>query len=90
MAPFPYKKLKSSESEIRLLTISRPRNGVVQCRISHHSLNNPLDYCALSYVWGDLTVTKNILVNGKTFPATTNLVAALESIEENWGPADLL
>ncbi|KAN0089070.1 HET domain containing protein [Hyaloscypha variabilis] len=90
MAPFPYEKLKYPESEIRLLTLSRSSNGVVQCHTSQHSLDAPLHYFALSYVWGDLTVTQNILVDGKTFPATVNLVAALDSLSEEEGRAEYL
>ncbi|PMD31843.1 HET-domain-containing protein, partial [Hyaloscypha variabilis F] len=90
MTPFPYEKLKYPESEIRLLTLSQSSNDVVQCHISHHSLNTPLDYFALSYVWGDPMVIQNILVDGKTFPATVNLVAALDSISKSLGSAGYL
>ena len=41
-------------------------------------------YLALSYVWGDPSVTTNLTVNGCVFKATTNLVAALRSLRSNW------
>src|SRR5438045_2575498 len=47
------------------------------------SLKNAPQYYALSYVWGDPTVTSNIIVNGKMFAATINLVAALENVVVN-------
>lgn len=34
-------------------------------------------YTALSYVWGDASVTEDINVNGVPFAATTNMVSAL-------------
>ncbi|KAL9614264.1 MAG: hypothetical protein Q9167_001220 [Letrouitia subvulpina] len=41
-------------------------------------------YVALSYTWGDPSVTTGILVNDCVFKATTNLVAALRSLRSNW------
>jgi menaquinone-dependent protoporphyrinogen IX oxidase len=46
--------------------------------LSKHPLRSNPKYYALSYVYGDAKATKNILVNGQSFAATTNLVAALE------------
>jgi hypothetical protein len=75
-----YEALYSSKSEIRLLRVHPSNDGVIQCNLTRCSLDTDPEYYALSYVWGDLAVTKNILVDGKKFPATTNLVAALEII----------
>jgi hypothetical protein len=51
--------------------------GLLKRRDQASKLNENLEYYALSYGWGDLTVTKDILVNGKVFAATINLAAAL-------------
>jgi Heterokaryon incompatibility protein (HET) len=85
-----YEPLVSSKSEIRLLKLRSSNNGGFQCELTKCSLNDNPEYYALSYVWGDSTVTKNILVNGKTFAATTNLIAALEILSVELHNSDLL
>ncbi|KIM98268.1 hypothetical protein OIDMADRAFT_69443, partial [Oidiodendron maius Zn] len=40
-------------------------------------------YTALSYTWGDPTVTKEILVNGKPLQVTTNLESALRHLRQS-------
>jgi hypothetical protein len=40
------------------------------------------DYLALSYVWGDPTVTREILVNGVTLHVTENLHGAIRTLRE--------
>ncbi|KAN0115561.1 HET domain containing protein [Hyaloscypha variabilis] len=77
-----YDALCSSKSEIRLLKVHPSNDGVIQCNLTKCSLDTDPEYYALSYVWGDPAATKNILIDGKKFPATTNLVAALEIISE--------
>lgn len=44
-------------------------------------LTADLQYEALSYVWGDATITRPILLNGNKLEVTTNLQAALWGIE---------
>jgi hypothetical protein len=39
-------------------------------------------YSALSYVWGDATVTKEIVVNGQNLKVTTNLESALRHLRK--------
>lgn len=41
-------------------------------------------FCALSYVWGDPTDTKDIVVNGHVVPITTSLEAALRHVRTKW------
>lgn len=45
--------------------------------------DNPV-YTALSYVWGDPTITEDILINGFTFAVTKNLAAALRYVKRHW------
>jgi hypothetical protein len=78
MAPLTYEKLDADRSEIRLLKVRIEDVGGIQCELKTHSLNSNPTYSALSYVWGDPNVTKEITIDGQTFAATTNLVAALE------------
>jgi len=42
-------------------------------------------YTALSYVWGDASVTKDIIVNGVSFAVTANLELALRQIRKSFG-----
>lgn len=42
-------------------------------------------YMALSYVWGDASVTEDILVNGVPFAVTSNLASALRQIQKSFG-----
>jgi hypothetical protein len=80
-----YDELSSDFSEIRLLTLqasAKDEDSPIECTLERASFDNVLEYTALSYVWGDVTVTKNILVNGWSFSATTNLVSALRHIRK--------
>jgi hypothetical protein len=85
-----YETLDSSSAEIRLLKVRYSNDGGIECDLTKCSLNENLEYYALSYVWGDPTVTKNILVNGKVFAATINLVAALETFSVESDNSNLL
>ncbi|KAN0105923.1 HET domain containing protein [Hyaloscypha variabilis] len=83
-----YEPLPSDGSQIRLVAIMRSEtNEVVECTVAHYPFNEEtnrgLEYEALSYVWGDTTVTVPIKLNGQTFQATRNLEAALRSLRHH-------
>ncbi|EUC46971.1 hypothetical protein COCMIDRAFT_45858, partial [Bipolaris oryzae ATCC 44560] len=84
---FHRKQLDRSRREIRLLELlpktQWPNNPQPACRIFHASLDQHPSYRALSYVWGDKSDTRHILVNGRTFEVTRNLFEALNSIVES-------
>jgi hypothetical protein len=71
-------------SEIRLVKLVESRAGDDQLGLSleHCSLVNPPPYYALSYVWGDASETRPILVHGHPFNATMNLYNALVQFRE--------
>ncbi|KAJ9647155.1 hypothetical protein H2199_002141 [Coniosporium tulheliwenetii] len=77
-----YNKLDHDKAEIRILTIhpswrlAAPR----ECTLSKASLSDKPVYGALSYVWGDPSVTTPIIVNGVEVQVTTNLDSALRHI----------
>jgi hypothetical protein len=77
-----YQKLDPSHEEIRLLEIlpSSDNDAMVQCELVTVSLQDEPSYTALSYVWGDASVTDNIVMNGHTIAVSCNLGAALRSI----------
>lgn len=74
-----YTPLDEFRNEIRLVVIlpSKDDDETVSCKLQTASLDEKLEYAALSYVWGDPTITKDIIVNGLPFAATTNLGSAL-------------
>lgn len=74
-----YHSLDASRREIRFVTILPDEDDEAQiaCRLETASLDDDPKYAAMSYVWGDATITTDILVNGIPFPATTNLTAGL-------------
>ena len=78
---FKYEPLPQDGSQIRLVTILPGRElEAFQCTVKNFILTEDLQYKALSYVWGDPTITSPILLNGHEFQITTNLEAALRSL----------
>jgi hypothetical protein len=78
-----YQDLDTERREIRLLELLPSANDTVSCRLSQVSLNDEPVFTALSYVWGDPTITESITVNGQPFAITINLVAALRSVQKH-------
>jgi hypothetical protein len=76
-----YEPLGKNTDEIRLLEIlpSLDDSSLIEIRLIKYSLVDDLKYVALSYVWGDASITEDIIVNGHTLAVTTNLAAALRS-----------
>jgi hypothetical protein len=75
-----YEPLDKSRNEIRILEIL-PQNSeeedIVHCRLFRCSLDDKPSYAALSYVWGDMRMTRSVFVNGHEVQVTTNLGDAL-------------
>lgn len=71
----------TDESEVRLVTIlpGAPEDPVA-CELENVSLDSASEYDGLSYAWGDPSDTSDILLNGRPYPVTKNLFAALVSI----------
>lgn len=84
-----YDQLPLNKSQTRILRLhSQPSNAtVVSCSLEVMTLDPEpsMVYTALSYVWGDASVTDNIIVNGVSFTVTTNLVSALKQIRKAFG-----
>jgi len=79
-------RLDSSKREIRLLRIL-PGAFVspIYCELFRTSLDEKPDYKALSYVWGDASDRRNIVVNSEHFSVTTNLELALRRLRSRAG-----
>src|SRR5271170_948549 len=71
-----YQQLNASRREIRLLTIrAAPEDDAashppVECDLVTVPLEEAPPYRALSYVWGDPTITSAITLNGATLQVT--------------------
>lgn len=76
---FSYKPL--DKLEIRLLVLQPGSfNTVISCELLHSSLTDHFEYDALSYVWGNPSVTYDILVSGCTVTISQNLYHALNHL----------
>jgi hypothetical protein len=81
---FQYSPLVGA-SEIRLVILEPGRDDdPVKCRLIHVSLDENPVYEALSYTWGDASISgPTILLNGKPFRVGTNLGNALLNLRYN-------
>lgn len=87
MSAYQYKPLDQSLDEIRIVTLSEAteESDPVTCTLTHVSLDHAPHYQALSYHWGDASVTRDIDVNDCTFSVTGNLEAALRELRAQRG-----
>lgn len=82
------------EGQIRLLEIlprtqvasqaipnNQPQRHTIQCALKVVSINEPVDYEALSYVWGTETKSTSIRLDAQSFPVTANLHDALTRLQ---------
>lgn len=95
---YTYNPLDNARREIRLLHIlpkysslprtAKPRSGedtdTIGCFFSHTTLEDPPDFEALSYVWGDARNKKLIRLQGHDFPVTENLHQALVHLRKDY------
>jgi len=73
--------IRSEKNEIRLMTIlPGQEHEDIEVQLNVVSLDDEPQFEALSYVWGDPNITRDIRLNGRGFPITTNLYAALQSL----------
>ena len=85
-ATYTFDSLK--EGEFRLMTLQPgTRLDPIVFELQVIKLSLQPDYAALSYVWGDPTVTEPIFMStGQQLAATTNLVAALRRLRHKQQP----
>ena len=83
-----YSPLDPSREEIRLVEIISTTPSIV-CKLSTVSLHDELVFTALSYMWGDPTITKFITVNGTPVSVTTNLASAIRDAYYHWTEGSL-
>ncbi|KXH66391.1 hypothetical protein CSAL01_10006 [Colletotrichum salicis] len=97
LGPLQYQPLDPEKKEFRLIEIQPleiEEPGVtpppVRCRLKQARLEEEQCYTAVSYAWGDVSITNRILVDDQQVQVTTNLEAALRHlaagrIDENLG-----
>jgi hypothetical protein len=87
MGSLQYQSLDPTKLEIRVLAIlpSLTKLSTIKCKLIKVDLDL-LDeasfafYEALSYTWGDATITESITLNGHAFQVTRNLAAVLRRL----------
>ena len=84
-----YENLPVDESRTRVLVLhsNASHTAPVSCSLEVIILDPQPSktYTALSYVWGDASVTEDILVNGVSFAVAFNLASALRQIRKSFG-----
>ena len=84
-----YQQLPVDKSRTRVLVLRSHSSDAapVSCSLKVVTLDpEPSSaYTALSYVWGDASVTEDIIVNDVRFAVTSNLASALRQIRNSFG-----
>jgi hypothetical protein len=85
MASPVYEALNKECLEIRLVTVLPATEpfAPIECSLYSVCLQENHTYTALSYAWGDPTVTASVIVNGIECHVTTNLESALRHIRDD-------
>jgi hypothetical protein len=81
-----YQPLDTTRREIRLLVLYPDTNIFSSCRLIHVSMEENLDYEALSYVWGSQADNKQTSINGQQLSVTANLKEALDHLRHSNRP----
>ncbi|MCJ1327340.1 hypothetical protein MMC10_004009 [Thelotrema lepadinum] len=83
-----YRKLNADRHEIRLLSLSPAGwSEPIKCRLTIVPLDENPQYEALSYAWGDLSVTRGVRINEEhEFQVTISLESALRCLRKPTRP----
>ena len=83
-----YEQLPVNKTSTRVLLLHSHSSyeEIVSCSLKLMTLDPEPSraYTALSYVWGDASVTEDIAVNGVSFAVTSNLASALRQIRKSF------
>ncbi|KAK2688571.1 hypothetical protein QWA68_012711 [Fusarium oxysporum] len=84
-SPPLYQPLNKDQREIHLLEIlSNSPNEKVNCKLHTVLITSDLCYTCISYVWGDHSVTEEIIVGGVPRQVTICLATALQHLKKHW------
>ncbi|KAI0508938.1 heterokaryon incompatibility protein-domain-containing protein [Xylaria bambusicola] len=86
----PHRPLDKHGKEIRIVrllpnTFSAP----IECELEHIILEPGADYEAISYCWGDASLTHPILLDGVSYPITLTLLDGLKYLRHTTSPRKL-
>lgn len=86
----PHRPLNNNGKEVRVVKLLPNKfNAPVECALEHIALEPGADYEAVSYCWGNASVTKPILLDGKPYPITLNLLDGLRYLRREASPRTL-
>lgn len=88
--PPPYTPLNADKDEIRILTLLPGQSSdPIDCTLQVASLDDAPKYEALSYVWGDAVVQREVFVDGHPTNVTVSLETALRALRNEDKPRAL-
>ncbi|UKZ64279.1 uncharacterized protein TrAtP1_005497 [Trichoderma atroviride] len=77
-----YRPLDRSGNEVRLLELQPPTTNDIServvCRLVHEKLSDASNFIGLSALYGDITATETILLNGASITIPSHLAQALQ------------
>ncbi|OAK98292.1 HET-domain-containing protein, partial [Phaeosphaeriaceae sp. SRC1lsM3a] len=80
LGPKQYHYHPLKEMEFRLVKVLPERMSVLKTELLHQSLDDSLDYIAISYAWGDSMDTEELFLDGAKVPVATSLYYALTAV----------
>ncbi|QDS77467.1 hypothetical protein FKW77_007084 [Venturia effusa] len=75
---YPYTPLRPKE--FRVIEISPTTTSAIKCKVFHAFAEDPPQYLAISYAWGDVGDRKEIVLDGYSISVTASLHGALEAV----------
>lgn len=89
LTDYKYEPLPTSPATIRLFKIQPPSSPVLEepvvCEIHHFDLATAasMEYCALSYAWGEPNFDQTVKINGYRLRVTSHLCKALQRLRSH-------
>ncbi|KAK6833316.1 hypothetical protein PG987_008010 [Apiospora arundinis] len=85
----PHRPLDDGPTKIRIVNLLPGEYGdPIECVLEHIDMDTTKDYEALSYCWGEASITKPIFLDSKPYPVTINLFDGLQRLRKSDGPED--
>jgi len=80
--PSIHSPLSDPSTHIRILTLppSPDDSDVIRCTLDAVAIDSAPEFAAISYVWGDATQRRDILINDQPVSVTANLATGLAAI----------
>ncbi|KAJ3569671.1 hypothetical protein NPX13_g6005 [Xylaria arbuscula] len=86
----PHRPLDKEGKEIRIVRLlPNVFSAPVECELEHIVLEPGADYEAVSYCWGDASITQPILLDGEPYSITLTLLGGLRYLRQEISPRKL-